>query len=408
MRFLSPIAAAILSCAALCAPVHAQKAPAAPPTVIANALPAIDPAHLQAVSEMLDAMQVGELVMAGMRGAKATSPEHRDFNTYMLSHIGKADVLRVFAPVYAREVGADEARRLTALFRQPRAQKAISAQLELLGLPGQVRRLSDQEARALVAAYDASGDGARYSAMVKRGLAAANVAMSHYVAQYLERLVAVPMRAIAAHRQAWQASGMLKEPELFVPEKVGLSYIDAFASLVATAGYRNQHASWTLERDLAALKAADVIAPEKLLLPGNLARARTMVDDADTSLEIFLSATDANVSTFRKALAELRIPGTLGDSTPLTRALEHHMGRNVKFAENQRAIVGQMRRVLDFVEAHKGAIGVKDTTYLFATAADADQYNALIAEMQRLVVQGKAIQAEASAEMAKAADGAGL
>lgn len=402
MRIQTTFATVAVLCAALCAPALAQQVSPPPP---AAAAAAVDPVHLQAVSEMLTAMRVGDMTIAGMRLAPAKTPERREFAEYLLAHISGDDVVRQFAPVYARHVPLAEARELGALFRGPQAQRALAAQLDLFTPPGQARRMSDQEARAAVGAFDASADGARYAAVVKLGLAESNPVLVRWLAQYHERLIGAPLREIAAERAAWVASGMVKAPVPFFPAKVGISYIDGYASLVATAGNRNLYATWKLERDMAALNFGDVMQPDKLLVPANMAHARSIIDDSEKSLEAFLSESDATLAAFRAGLATIRLPGAQDPGSPLTQALEYHMGRSVKFAENQRAMVALMRQAIDYVDARKSTVKVANGGFLFATDAEAQAFNALIAALQREIATGKAIWSKTRADMDQAAKG---
>ncbi|UUZ48408.1 hypothetical protein LP420_37285 [Massilia sp. B-10] len=81
--------------------------------------------------------------------------------------------------------------------------------------------------------------------------------------------MSAPLKAVAARQLAWIEGGMAEGPVLFVPEPTGLPSVDAFSSVLANAAYRNQHASWQFQRDLAPMAAASILKPSPFAGPGN-------------------------------------------------------------------------------------------------------------------------------------------
>jgi hypothetical protein len=109
------------------------------------------------------------------------------------------------------------------------------------------------------------------------------------------------------------------------------------------------------------------------------------------------------LNAFRTALAGIHLPGAEKESSPFARALEYHMGRNVKFAENQRAMVALMRAMLDFVDARKKSVRVNKGVFVFDSNADVAAFNALVASLQREVARGETIWNETRSTIDQAA-----
>lgn len=389
--------------AALALPAAAQ---ADESKVIRTPPPAVtvDAAHLAAVTEMLEAVHMGEMFLAGARLERPTEPGRVEFANFILGRITGADVVREVAPVYARLVPEQEARALAAALRRPVAQQALAVQLALIPLSGKAREQKEKAGRPAVSAFYATPEAWRIDDIVRRATAPGKEAVARWMVARYEQAVSAPLKAVAARQLAWIEGGMAEGPVLFVPEPTGLPSVDAFSSVLAHAAYRNQHASWQFQRDLAPMAAASILKPAHLLDPAILARSRLMLDEVDIRIEAHLKLSDGNLSQFAAELQALPLFAQQ-NAAPFSRALEAQIARGIQFGENQRTMIDLMRRVLVFMAERKGKVRMKGEQLMFDAAGDATLYNALVTDLQREMAVEESFTRETRDKSKRAAEG---
>ena len=185
------------------------------------------------------------------------------------------------------------------------------------------------------------------------------------------------------------------EPVLFMPEKVGIGYVDKLTELVATMAFRNAHSAWRIDRELAALGMEAVVAPASLVTPQGIARSKLTLSKVDDKIDTLMRENDATMKLFVDKIAQIDMPGRDEMLIGVRRGMERHLDWCVRFVENQRAIVDVIRRVVAFADARMGKIKLKDDTLVISDDADLRHYNELVAEMKRELVRYEAVRGEA-------------
>jgi len=390
--------------AALALPAMAQSNPKTVPPVEVNVEQvALEASHLRAITALLQAGRIDDMFIATVRREKPTSPGEEEFYAYILTRLSSDVVLAQLAPVYARYVTEKEAGTLSGALLRPANQRALGAQVDAMALSGKAAEQRNAANSAAFATFYRSAEGKRFVELTRLTKTEVNKAMGQWMRGVVEEIMTGPLKVIAARQVSWVEKGMKEEPEQYVPAVTGLGSVDRFSTVLASAVYRNQHASWQLQRDLAPLADAQVLKPENLAQPKTVVRSLAMLDVLDARLESFLSESSANMTQF---VAELRaIPMFAQDSGRFTSVLERQMGISVKFAENQRTMVSLMRQVLTFVQQRPGKISAKGSLLMFDNQADVAPYNALVAELKRQMALEESMTSDTQERARRAAEG---
>lgn len=390
---------ALMSTAHAQAPADAKPAPLAP----AVAQTPASEAHLAAVRDMLGSLRIVDMTILGMKKGKPKDPNQAEFLAYFLKHLNKDELADRYAVAYARHVSAADARELAVAFATPAVRKMMQYQIDVHTV-GKERMppLSAADTKAM-RAFDVSPDGHKFVEIQKRATADANAALAKLVGEHHAKLFTTGFQAIARNTAERAQSGMQTEPVMFLPEKTGLSYVDNVMRLIATSAFRNTHATWRVDHEIDDLGVATMMAPNSLASAEQRPKSRAALDQIEQKVEGFLIEVDANLAQFTEGFKAVDMPGKQEFMRGFQIGLERHVNWSVRFAENQRAMLDVMRRILAFVEARKGQVEAKDDKLLFQSDADVELYNALFEEMQREVAKSNVIRGEAMGRVAKAA-----
>lgn len=403
-------ASTIFLAASVALPSVAQAQTAAPadvkaPSTIAQARPAPNEAHLAAVREMLDALRIIDVTLLGMKAAKPKDPGQAEFLAYFLKRVTKEELTARYAPAYARHVSAADAQRIALAFRTPVARRMMQYQIALQA-PGKERMPAPSAAEVkAMRAFEATPEAHQFADLQRRVTPDATGALGGFITEYHANLYTTGVRAIAARNAERVQSESKAEPVLFVPPKIGISYVDAVMELVANSAFRNAHATWRVDHEIDGLGADQIMAPENLVAPEKLSQSRAALDQIEQKVEAFMIEIETNVAQFTEGFKAINMPGKQEFQRGFQIGLERHVDWSVRFVENQRALVDVMRRTLAFCEARKGQLGLRDGKVLLQSDADVDLYNALVAEIQREVAKGEDIRNESIGRINKAAQG---
>jgi hypothetical protein len=345
---------------------------------------AVAPAHLDALVAMLQAIRVPETVKANALASAKATPANISYVQYMASHVDNEALARAMAPAYAPHISFATATQLTAAFNTPLARKVTRLQMERdrspTTAPGNL--LNPKDRSDWNAFY--SGEAARTFIAAHRKADPEMIRLvRQLIVQQVDQAGMKGLQEIAARAKAWLEAGRVTAPVLFIPEKTGIAHVDQFTSLVATSFWRNTNNGWKIDAELKELGFEEVLLPTSLVTPEKVAKGRFVLDEADAKLAILLRENQSNIDAFRVSLAAIDMPNKEAVAGIIQRAMERNVDDTVRYAENQRAMLGIMRRVLAFAESRMGKLTVKNGVLQLPDDADVALYNGLVAEAKR-------------------------
>jgi|GEM_PF-5387277 len=372
---LSP-ASLLLSGALACLPLSGALAQAGPvPSASAGAARA---QRLAAVADMLDAMGMAEAAIAQFKAAMPPDPARRDMCEHFLAHVDRAELLHHFATALAGDLTEAQARAFAAAFRTPVGRTMVAYQANGSVAGG---LLTAQE-NARVNAFGRTRAGQAYRALQDKLAEQGPALTGAYFDAYYLVLYSGAVQAMAAERAAHRAAEPGAAPRPFVPVPTGVSHVDAIIGLLADLYYRNGLASWQFDHDLTALGPFAALSPATLAAGTDFPHAREALDQAERLVERYLTTADANLQQFDAGMRAIELPGRAGFSAPVGQVAERQIAQRARFAEQQRAMIGVMRRILALAEANKGKLVVRDGGLLFPSPADAATYHTLMQELE--------------------------
>jgi len=367
--------------------------------------PAASEAHLAAVRDLLEALRIVDLTLIGMKMGKPKEPNEAEFLAHFLKHVKKEEMTAHYAVAYARHVSAADARSLTAAFRTPTARKMVQYWIDSRTLgKDRLPPLSAADAKAM-RAFDFSPAAFKFVALQKQAAPDADAALRKYVGEYHANLFSPGLQALARINAERAQAQVRTEPVMFLPEKTGVSYVDAVMGLVATSAFRNTHATWRVDHDIDALDMSMMLAPKNLASAEQWPKSRAALDQVEQMVEGFMVEVDGNLARFVEGFKSISMPGKQEFQRGFQKGLERHVDWSVRFAENQRAMLDIMRRIIAFVEARKGQVETDGDKLLFRTDADVELYQALVEQLQREFAKGDVLRNEAIGRVTKTAQG---
>lgn len=405
------IAMCVAASAVLMSTAHAQAPAEAPlqsqsqsPSPAAGQAP-VSEAHLAAVRDMLESLRIIDLTIMGIKLRKPKDTNEAEFFAYFLKHLKKEELTDRYVAVYARHVSTADARSLAAGFRKPAARKVLQYQIDSRTLgKDRAAPLNAADTKAM-RAFEFSSDGFKFLDLQKRAGPDAGAALGKLVGEFHGNLFTSGFQALARHNAARAQAEVQTEPVMFLPEKIGISYVDSVMRLIATSAFRNTHATWRVDHEIDALGMTEMMTPPSLVSAEQRPKSRAALDQIEQKVEGFLVEVDANLAQFIESFKSVSMPGKQEFQRGFQIGLERHVNWSVRFAENQRAMLDVMRRILTFVEARQGQVEAKDDKMVFRTDADVELYNALVEEMRREVAKSDTLRGEAIGRMTRAAQG---
>lgn len=405
-RFLPAVLLVLTSAAGAQTPAPdaqpAWKAYQTPMTATAPAGPT--PEHLQALAELADAMRVSDLLVAELKSTKPDNAVMADFDARFLAQLGPDEVRRRAAAQYATLFSLSEARELTAQLRSPAGGRAV--QLLSVALTPGAKRPPSADAAAVRIMRDLmrTGAGKKLIGNWSEVKAINSAILNAWRMEYTSTLLKPSLAGIVGARREWIASGGKTEPVLFIPPPTGIGYVDAISDIMGKMAFRTDHGSWQLEKDIDELGIASLLAPKSLADVAGLPQRRAALDRIEQRIERFLTELDANLGQYSKALETVDMPFKALFMQGAQQGIEQQMAAGARVAENQRALIDIIRRILVFAESRKGKFSERKGTLVFAEQADLLAYNALVREAQGEGGRNAQLQADAIERLKKAAD----
>lgn len=364
-----------------------------------------DPEHQQATREMLRAMRIIDMTRVGFRKVVADKMELKEIIMYADKHVSDEELLDVYVPVYARHVSTAEARKASAAFRNKDTQLALDmAVRQIRNGPAVSTRMTPAQ-RIALETFNRSPWGKWFVDLAGRVSQDSARALQVWMADYHTALFMSGLRGVAQHTQAYAATDRKTAPTAYFPDIVGVSYIDATNLLVAESTAAILKAEWQLDTDLDVLGIEKLLDAATLSSPQKVVAARLTLEQIDAKVEAYIANSDLGL---KKTIADLRMiemPAKDVFHRGLQIGFERRLDWSVRFAENQRAILDVIRRILVFADARKNKISLQDGKMLFETDADVALFKALVAEAQSEDAKGERLRAEAMQRVMDIANG---
>jgi hypothetical protein len=189
------------------------------------------------------------------------------------------------------------------------------------------------------------------------------------------------MKGIFSQVRPVIADELKTEPVEFVPAKTGVSFVDQLSVTVAHGVWRNLHTAWKMDDQIRKLDAESVLLPVNLVTPEGVAKGRFIVEEAQGMLTAMMKELESNNQAFIDTVLAIDMPDKAAFMRGIRRANESGMASNLRFVENQRAILDVSSRILAFADSKAGTMTVKNGKLIVKTDEDLQAYNDLIAEM---------------------------
>lgn len=410
VRF-SPLTAVLLA-VALASPARAQTAPAsgAQPASMAEAANARAPALLPeaspdyvAVAALVDALRLPEVMLDMLKSWPADTPALVDFNARFLAQADRDDMRRRATRFYLMKFNKETADTLTPVLRSPAGGRA-AWYLSESATPGK-GPMPPPDAQVLAVFGElARSKAGKMLIDAKRDLRESNyMILREWRMEYAGQLLKPSMAAMVAARQA-RLADITTEPVRFVPPPSGVAYVDAVCALMGDMAYRSDHGVWQLEKELGALGIDTMLTPKTLADTARLPQRRAALDKIEVRIEQYLAQMDASLAAYGAALEAVDMPFKPQFMRGAQKGLEQQYAASARVAENQRATLDVIRRMLAFAESRKGKIRVRKGELVFTDDADRLTYSALFDEAQREGGRNDALRADVGERLQKAAD----
>jgi hypothetical protein len=163
-------------------------------------------------------------------------------------------------------------------------------------------------------------------------------------------------------------------------ERTGVAAIDAPLALGTEAQMAILKLTLGIMEDNETHSAEDPLNPARLVTAAGIAQSRAEVRKMETRMENYLGASIRLQSDFLQRM------GALLTDRKLREVFEHDWGamhnKDLDFAEQERAAVGQLQRLLDFAESRLGKIHWDGEELAFDDEDDISLYNAMIDQLQ--------------------------
>lgn len=352
------------------------------------------PEHVQALAELVGAFGVQNALRAVVQSQPAGSAVLADFQARFLTQFSDAEAQRRAALAYAPLFSQSEALELARAMRTHAAQAA----------GGTRARAPEAAARQLSHALQHTTAGKKWLANAS-AMDKANAALvRQWQMEYAVRLLKPSLAATIAVRQARIARGNTDEPTRFLPPPTGVAWVDRYSALMADVAFNTDHATWQLDQDLGALGITTLLTPQSLTDAANAGKRRAVLDAIETKVEQFLVEVNANLARHASELEALDMPFKDDFMLGARRGREGQLATCARVAENQRAVLDVMRRMLAFAESRQGKMSEREGKLVFKEEADRAAYLALVADARREGARNEQLRAAAAAGLDKAAE----
>ena len=392
MKRLNPVLlAALLALFSTTGAVHASDAAMPVPL----AAPGVsDAAHVAAVREMVEAMQLQRIMRHLFQVMGEMEDQQGEVMRHMALHVSDDEILARLAPVYVPYISAEDARRVARNFRSSLAQRDVAATLARARITqGDTdphftasERVEAQRLTAMPAAFGKDGRQAQIHG-------ASRAMYMQWSREYHDQLLAQAMQAVreyitaALDLQPGQAA-----PKLAL-QPTGLPSLDKVLLVVADVTLATTTANLTYAADIDAYQLDRVLAPARLVSAQGIATSKATIAKAADRIEAYLAQIDR---LQQSAWGRLQASKSGSNARQIIEAgMTARYDFMLRFGENQRSLMDLFTRVLQFAESRLGAIELHGESLAFRDEADQAMYRSLIAQLKKASEEESALVDEA-------------
>ncbi|MDN2696725.1 hypothetical protein O0882_10370 [Janthinobacterium sp. SUN073] len=392
MKRLNPVfLAALLALFSTTGAVHASDAAVPVPLAAPGAS---DAAHVAAVREMIEAMQMQRIMRRLFQVMGEMEDQQGEVMRHMALHVSDEEILARLAPVYVPYISAEDARQVARNFRSSLAQRDVAATLARARITqGDTdphftasERVEAQRLTAMPAAFGKDGRRAQ--------IHGANRAMyMQWSREYHDRLLAQAMQAVRAYITAALDLQPGQAAPKLVLQPTGLPSLDKVLLIVADVTLATTTANLTYAADIDSYHLDLVLAPERLVSAPGIATSKATVIKAGDRIEAYLAQIDR---LQQSAWGRLQASKSGSDARQIIEAgMAARYDFMLRFGENQRSLMDLFTRVLQFAESRLGAIELRGESLAFRDEADQVMYRSLIAQLKKASEEESALVDEA-------------
>lgn len=392
MKRLNPaFLAALLALFSITGAVHASDA--AMPVPLA-APGASDAAHVAAVREMIEAMQMHRMTRHVFQISGEMEDQQREVMRHMALHVSDEEILARLTSAYAPYISAENARQVARNFRSSLAQREIAATFARIGITHgdtdphftDSEQLEVQRLMTMPAALGKDGSQAQIRSATK-------AMYLQWSREYHDRLLAQAMQAVRAYTiaaldlQPGQAA-----PKLAL-QPTGLPSLDKVLLIVADVTLATTTSNLTYVADIDSYHLDLVLAPERLVSAQGIATSKATIAKAGDRIEAYLAQIDRLQQSAWGRLQATTSGGSARQMIEAGMAVRYDF--MLRFGENQRSLMDLFTRVLQFAESRLGVIELRGESLVFRDEADQAMYLSLIAQLKKASEEESALVDEA-------------
>ena len=392
MKRLNPVLlATLLALFSSTGAVHASDA--AKPVPLA-APGASDAAHVAAVREMVEAMQLQRIMRHLFQVMGEMEDQQGEVMRHMALHVSDEEILARLAPVYVPYISAEDARQVARNFRSSLAQREVAAMLARAGIAqGDTdphftagERVEAQRLTAMPSAFGKDGRQAQI-------LDANRTMYMQWSREYHDRLLAQAMQAVRAYiTAALELQPGQAAPRLAL-QPTGVPSLDKVLLIVADVTLATTTANLTYAADIDSYQLDRVLAPERLVSAQGIATSKATIAKAGDRIEAYLAQIDR---LQQSAWGRLQASKSGSNARQIIEAgMAARYDFMLRFGENQRSLMDLFARVLRFAESRQGAIELRGESLVFRDEADQAMYLSLMAQLRKASEEESALVNEA-------------
>lgn len=340
----------------------------------------IDPAHRQALAEMLDATRLPDKTLASVHEAAAKPGAGQDFLQQLARRITRADVLKAHVDALAPLLSAADARQVSQAYASPQGKLLLAYEQEVARAGARASSLVKRSAsqyRAL-AQFAESAPVRHYTAMSRQAAKAAEQALMASQTRYQQELFQRGVDAMDVHFAAFDMLGAAA-PTPYVPAESGVPYVDQWLALLAETSLRRLASQWRYLADMKALGQDTMLKPQQLVNPEMVARNLAALDKIDAQTEGYLTERDLILSEYYARA--VTIEAARRQKTEMQAEMAEQQRLYARLAKGKRAVLETTRRILGFAQSRKGRLQVDGSSLMLANDNDLKIYNAYVDQL---------------------------
>ena len=321
-----------------------------------------DEARLAAVRRAFVAMDLGETLARGLKGAIEEGARGTPVPDYILESLAPSAVEARYVPILAKYVSTGIALEVARFFESSIGRKASQLIFNPYSLLASVTPME----RTVI---DSFLKGPVWRGW-ERGVAAAQPEAGQMMHAWTEEL---------------SAMRVMREPDLTGPG--GRAMVEHYVAMIRKFAQRSAAARTQYSTEVIGLELGSLLTAARLVSKGDLADNRTRIFAYESVLERYRAAMSALLSEAHDEVKKLHGPDPflkkLTEGFELALARAHHRDRT--FGENQGQLIETARRLLTLCEDQLGRTSIGDNGRLvFEDVAALDNFHALTARLNAL------------------------